>query len=31
MRKPDLYELIKTHKPLYRTYKIDMILAEHGH
>jgi hypothetical protein len=31
MRKPDLYELIKTHKPLYSTYKTDMILAEHGH
>jgi hypothetical protein len=31
MRKPDLYELIKTHKPLYHNYKTDMILAEHGH
>jgi hypothetical protein len=31
MHKPDLYELIKTHKPLYYTYKIDMFLAEHGY
>jgi hypothetical protein len=31
LRKPDLYELIKTHKPVYRTYKILRILAGHGH
>jgi hypothetical protein len=31
MHKPDLYELTKTHKPMYNTYKIDRILAEHGY
>lgn len=29
--KPELYELIKFHKPRYVTYKIDQILAEAGH
>lgn len=31
MLKPELYELIKRYKPTYKTYKIDAVLAEHGH
>jgi hypothetical protein len=29
--KPDLYELIKTHNSVHRTYSINSILAECGH
>jgi hypothetical protein len=29
--KPDLYALIKTHKPMYCTSTTDRILAKHGH
>lgn len=29
--KPELYALIKSHKPSYNTYKVDLLLSEHGH
>lgn len=31
MLKIDLYSLIKVHKPQYKTYEIDRIMAAHGH
>ena len=31
MLKPELYVLIKQNKPTYKTFKIDAILANHGH
>jgi hypothetical protein len=31
MCKPELYSLIKFAKPRFRTFKIDALLAEHGH
>jgi hypothetical protein len=31
MCKPKLYSLIELHKPWFRTFKIDALLAEHGH
>ena len=31
MLKPELYALIKQNKPTYKTFKIDAILANHGH
>lgn len=31
MLKPQLYQLIKTHKEQYKTFSIDKILAEHNH
>lgn len=31
MLKPQLYALIKLRKPQLKTYKIDAVLAEHGH
>jgi hypothetical protein len=31
MCKPELYSLIKLRKPRFKTFKIDALLAEHGH
>jgi hypothetical protein len=31
MCKPELYSLIKLRKPRFKTFKIDTLLAEHGH
>jgi transposase len=31
MTKPELYYLIKMHKPQYETFAIECLLAEHGH
>jgi transposase len=31
MCKLELYSLIKLRKPLFKTFKIDALLAEHGH
>jgi len=31
MTKTGLYDLIKMHKPQYKTFAIDCLLAEHGH
>jgi hypothetical protein len=31
MCKPDLYSLTKLRKPRLKTFKIDALLAEHGH
>jgi len=31
MTKAELYDLIKMHKPQYKTFAIDRLLADHGH
>lgn len=31
MREPELYNLIKLYKPRFKTFKIDVLLAERGH
>jgi transposase len=31
MWKPELYSVIKVRKPRFKTFKIDALLAEHGH